>query len=217
MSRRDGRGLYFVNRGYEENQPCAATNCRPETHVRSYRRCGQPVGPKILLVLPDHYTRAKGCAETSVSTKQSCVTFHNRQRLSYTEVKARHLAHCQIDHPNCTNCLPEVVRCRVGSSARAITIATVRFYVFFLSPSGQLPAQYLKCCTVAVTQAINKPSKNLTEIISSFASTGEQYASERQLSRSVSADAGFLGEKATMLGGTIKWTRSVGNICSSGL
>jgi type 1 glutamine amidotransferase len=89
--------------------------------------------------------------------------------------------------------------------------------VFILSPSEQLPVQYLKCCTVAVTQAINKPSKNLTEIISSFANTGEQYASARQLSRSVLADAGFLGEKTTVLGDTIKWTHVVGNILSSGL
>ena len=50
MSRTDGQGLYFVKKAYEEHQPCTATNCRPETHVRSYRRCGQPIGPKILLV-----------------------------------------------------------------------------------------------------------------------------------------------------------------------
>jgi hypothetical protein len=101
--------------------------------------------------------------------------------------------------------------------AGEITIATVRFYVLFLSPSGQLPAQYLKCCTVAVTQAINKPSKNLTEIISRFANTGEQYASARQLSQFDPADAGFLGEKATVLGDTIKWTHVVRNIRSYGL
>jgi len=89
--------------------------------------------------------------------------------------------------------------------------------VFFLSPSGQLPPKYLKCCTVTVTQAINKPSTNLTEIISSVAKTGEGYTSARQLSRSVPADAGFLGENATMLGDTIKWTHVVGNICNSGL
>jgi len=68
MSRTEGRGLYFVKKAYEEHQPCAATNCRPVTHVRSYRRCVSPIGPKILLVLLDHYTRAKGCAETSVTT-----------------------------------------------------------------------------------------------------------------------------------------------------
>ena len=84
----DGRGLYFVKKAYEEHQPCAATNCRPETHVRSYRRCGQPIGPKILLLLPDHHIRAKGCAETSVTTNERCVTFHNRQRLNYTAVEA---------------------------------------------------------------------------------------------------------------------------------
>jgi len=70
---------------------------------------------------------------------------------------------------------------------------------------------------VAVTQAINKPSKNLTEIISSFAHNGEEYVSARQLSRSVPADAGFLGEKAAVLGDTIKWTHVVGNIHNSGL
>lgn len=131
MSRTDGRGIYFVKKAYEEHQLCAATNCRPETHVRSYRRCGQPIGPKILLVLLHNYTRAKGCAQTSVSTNQCCVTFHNKQRLSYTAVEARHLAHCQIDHPNCTNCLPEAVRCRVGSSAGAITSATVKVLCVF--------------------------------------------------------------------------------------
>ena len=81
MPRTDGRGLYFVMKAYEEHQPSAATTCRPETHVRSYRRCGQPVDPKILLVLLDRYTRAKGCAEKSVTTNERCVTFHNRQRL----------------------------------------------------------------------------------------------------------------------------------------
>ena len=74
LGRTDGRGLYFEKKAYEEYQPCAATNCRPETHVRSYGRCGQPIGPKILLVLLDHYTRAKGCAKTSVTTNQCCVT-----------------------------------------------------------------------------------------------------------------------------------------------
>jgi hypothetical protein len=87
MSRMNVRGLYFVKKAYEEHQPCAATNCRPETHVRSYRRCGQPVGPKILTVLLDHI-RAKGCVETSVITKERSVTFHNRQCLSYTAVEA---------------------------------------------------------------------------------------------------------------------------------
>lgn len=88
MSWTDGRSLYFVKKAYEEHQSCAVNNCRPENNVRSYRRCGEPIGPKNLLLLPDHYKRAKSSAETSVTTNERCVTFHNMQRLSYTAVEA---------------------------------------------------------------------------------------------------------------------------------